>query len=1788
MGTRAQPGRGLAGVSVDWFTLGEQQNSVNSDPPERLGRVVKLVQAQHSKSCGIRHRYSISDASLQFERLELRAMLCSVPIQAGPFINETNGHTYYLLESSTWEEAESSAMELGGNLVTINDEAENAWVYEKFGNNDQFGLWIGLNDQQTEGEFVWSSGESVAYTNWAGAQPDDYNGAEDHVMLFMDANGKWADYSVRSTTAGRPLQGVVEVPSFINPANGHTYIKLSPSSWSDAEERSIQLGGHLVTINHATEQDWVTETFSDPSQFGLWTGLNYQNEAGQFVWSSGQRVTYTNWGDEQPDSREDDEDFAVMLQEDGGAWHGLVDDAHEQGTSERSLHAIMEYEGILNTRSRNIVPDTESIRPGSCGNFDGRNLQNADLAGRNLTGSSFIGTALTGSSFQQADITNVDLTDANIRSASFSGVQGLTAHQFYSTASYKEKVPASINLNGNDLTGWDLRGQNLSGGSFESTTFTNTLISGASFRGTTDKGFTAEQLYSTASYKDKDLAGIDLGSNDLTGWDFHGQDLTGVDFWRATLTDADFTDSIVGSTKLTSAVLHGFTEAQLYSTSSYKNKDLRGIDLASNNLTGWDFRGQNLSGAMLWSSTLSDVDFTDTILSDASIRFAAFGGVRGFTVDQLYSTASYQARELDGVDFAGFDLTGWDFSEQNLNRAGFEGADLTGALVTGATLEDANLREADLTDANLSGVLIRRATFDGARGFTANQLYSTASYQNNSLRHVDLSRLDLTGWDFSEQNLAGATFSQANLTDAIITGAGLSDTTDKGFTSAQMYSTASYQNRGLMGIDLGFNDLTGWDFSGQDLSGASFRSSNIREADFTDAIVAGVYFTTTPSNNGLTANQLYSTKSYQTGDLTGIDFSGELFGWDFSGQDLTGAQLGGANLSEADLTDAIFTDATIEGASLSATQGFTADQLYSTSSYRVNRLNQVDFSALDLTGWDFSNQNLTQAGFSQANLTDAIITEAVLSKTTSEGFTAEQLYSTANYQNKDLRGIRLDENNLAGWDFSGQDLSESILSESSFQEADFTDAILTKANLEDSNLWQATFTGATIIGAKLSDVRNFNPTQMYSTANYQAGDLQDVQLGGNFLIDWDFSNQDLTGASLQNANLDGADFTGAIIRGTVLSGTRGFTADQLYSTASYQNKDLREIQLRYKNMEGWDLSGQNLAGAYLRNANLSEADLTDANLTYAEITAASFSAAQGFTAEQLYSTSSYQNRFDLYGVDFSALDLTGWDFSNQGLAGATFSQANLTDAIIKGAGLSDTTDKGFTAAQLYSSASYQNNDLKGIHLGSNDLTGWDFSGQDLSEASFSLSNLSEADFTDAIVAGAYLTASPNNNGLTATQLYSTKSYQTGDLTGIDFSGEYIGWDFSGQNLSGAGFDYANLNQADFSHANLTDSDLGWASLIDANLTSAKLVNASLIFSKLESADFEQADLTNANLHGAGGLALAESTITTRTILPDGELRGLHLEMGEELVLPRPPKVGYQSFFTATQVTVTGGLIMEPGSSLTLGWASAIMPTIGEYYREVTLIIPDTSTILLNGSLRIAFSGNQLDYMFHVGNHNNYEFHLFDWGQPLAPNNSFDEVELPPGAWDLTELYTTGVVRRTASYLYDEASLNGDFNVDGVLTAADIDQLAISLRGSRSGHYDLTDDRDLDEEDHRVWVENIAGTRLGDANLDQTIDFSDFLDLSRNFGESGGWADGDFNADGTVDFADFLILSKDFGWSAGASLNDGTTNSSPAVSTSSFSEGELPPMTQEFPTDSSRSDRPGELADTAFADDSLFD
>ncbi len=53
---------------------------------------------------------------------------------------------------------------------------------------------------------------------------------------------------------------------------------------------------------------------------------------------------------------------------------------------------------------------------------------------------------------------------------------------------------------------------------------------------------------------------------------------------------------------------------------------------------------------------------------------------------------------------------------------------------------------------------------------------------------------------------------------------------------------------------------------------------------------------------------------------------------------------------------------------------------------------------------------------------------------------------------------------------------------------------------------------------------------------------------------------------------------------------------------------------------------------------------------------------------------------------------------------------------------------------------------------------------------------------------------------------------------------------------------------------------------------------------------------------------------------------------------------------------------------------------------------------------------------------------------------------------------------------------------------------------------------------------------GDADGDLQVQFNDFVTLSENFGDRGGWTDGDFDGDGVVQFSDFVLLSEHFGQS----------------------------------------------------------
>lgn len=566
--------------------------------------------------------------------------------------------------------------------------------------------------------------------------------------------------------------------------------------------------------------------------------------------------------------------------------------------------------------------------------------------GQDLSGHDFRGMSMKDAVFWSgANAGGADFTDADISHAYFyNAANGFTQDQWESTWNYKNKAMTDANFSGMDVSGWDFSGMDLRGTGFDwmktnglaGTNFTNSDIRGSDFSVAHGAGFTKEQLYSTSSWKNRDLSGVSFSSSEIDGWNFAGQDLTGADFTGAVLTGrydrsvtADFTDAIITGADfgISGSWERGqgdFTKEHLYSTKSYKDGDLSGLGIKDNDLRTWNFAGQNLTGANFYNSNVEGADFTGAIIKDANFHWDELNNlydvdyVGGLTKEQLYSTKSYQDKDLGAIDLGGRrdnvtgnpersnirrDLSGWDFSEQNL-----KGSSFFNAAVSGADFTDADIEGASFSSTNENS----DSSIRNPSQLTSAQMYSTKSYKAGNLKGVELEGLNLNGWNFAGKDLSGASVSMSDVvgtdfTGANVTGADFSNITKYGFTKEQFYSTANYASGDLSGMSLAYNDMSGWDFSGKNLSYANLDSATWTGADLTDADVTAAYFSW---GKGLTEGQFASTKNFKEKNLVGMHIAANLVsGWNLSGQNMQNATMfntdfTGTNLTNADLRGA--------------------------------------------------------------------------------------------------------------------------------------------------------------------------------------------------------------------------------------------------------------------------------------------------------------------------------------------------------------------------------------------------------------------------------------------------------------------------------------------------------------------------------------------------------------------------------------------------------------------------------------------------------------------------------------------------------------------------------------------------------------------------------------------------------------------------------------------------------------------------------------------------------------------
>jgi hypothetical protein len=114
---------------------------------------------------------------------------------------------------------------------------------------------------------------------------------------------------------------------------------------------------------------------------------------------------------------------------------------------------------------------------------------------------------------------------------------------------------------------------------------------------------------------------------------------------------------------------------------------------------------------------------------------------------------------------------------------------------------------------------------------------------------------------------------------------------------------------------------------------------------------------------------------------------------------------------------------------------------------------------------------------------------------------------------------------------------------------------------------------------------------------------------------------------------------------------------------------------------------------------------------------------------------------------------------------------------------------------------------------------------------------------------------------------------------------------------------------------------------------------------------------------------------------------------------------------------------------------------------------------------------------------------------------------------------------------------GDFNANGVLDVADIDDLTVqSAGGAHPAAYDLNSDAAVNDADIKFWISDLFNSWIGDANLDGEFNSSDLVTVlasgTYEADVAAVWSTGDFNGDGRANSSDLVAALADGGYEAG--------------------------------------------------------
>ncbi len=233
-------------------------------------------------------------------------------LELGENIYLRENSIYTIVDGPSWIEAEVNANKLGGHLVTINNQEENDFIEQISFDNSSQSSWIGLSDVDSNGIWEWSSNLKSDYSNWDVTQNQPNGGPQLYAGIIAGSlndkekddegreAGSWHDYRLQNEPS-KPHIGISETP-FIRRGDS-AYLIVEGPTWEEAEANANKLGGHLVTIDDAEENQFLIDNFTeilsspDPNwnnelRAEAWIGLSNSNNRNELRWSSGELLNY--------------------------------------------------------------------------------------------------------------------------------------------------------------------------------------------------------------------------------------------------------------------------------------------------------------------------------------------------------------------------------------------------------------------------------------------------------------------------------------------------------------------------------------------------------------------------------------------------------------------------------------------------------------------------------------------------------------------------------------------------------------------------------------------------------------------------------------------------------------------------------------------------------------------------------------------------------------------------------------------------------------------------------------------------------------------------------------------------------------------------------------------------------------------------------------------------------------------------------------------------------------------------------------------------------------------------------------------------------------------------------------------------------------------------------------------------------------------------------------------------------------------------------------------------------